>query len=80
MEIIDIVLKILQEILEREDIGVDTELMDSGYLDSLTLVVLMDALEQKFEISLFDKEISPHIFATVRNLSEYLMNEMELSE
>lgn len=80
MEVTDIVLEILKEITEREDIGAETELMDSGYLDSLTLVVLMDALEQRFEVSLFEKEIPPHIFSTVQNLTEYLEREMEMNK
>ena len=50
----------------------DTSLLDSGILDSLSLLQLVVFLEERFGITVGDTDLLPQNFATVRTICAYL--------
>jgi len=52
--------------------GAETDLFDSGILDSLRMIGLIDALEQNYRIKIRDEDILPENFATLSGMAEYV--------
>jgi acyl carrier protein len=50
----------------------DTPLLDSGILDSLSLLRLVVFLEGRFEITMGDADLLPENFASVNTICAYL--------
>jgi acyl carrier protein len=50
----------------------DTSLLDSGILDSLSLLRLVVFLEERFEITMGDADLLPENFASVNAVCAYL--------
>jgi acyl carrier protein len=50
----------------------DTSLLDSGILDSLSLLRLVVFLEEQFEITMGDADLLPENFASVNAICAYL--------
>lgn len=50
----------------------DTDLMESGLLDSLTLVELMTGLEEEFGITISFDEIELDNFRSITRISEFV--------
>lgn len=50
----------------------ETSLLDSGILDSLSLLRLVVFLEERFEITMGDADLLPENFASVNAICTYL--------
>jgi acyl carrier protein len=50
----------------------DTPLLDSGILDSLSLLRLVVFLEERFEITMGDADLLPENFVSVNTICAYL--------
>ena len=50
----------------------DTSLLDSGILDSLSLLQLVVFLEERFGITVGDTDLLPQNFASVQTICAYL--------
>jgi acyl carrier protein len=50
----------------------DTPLLDSGILDSLSLLRLVVFLEKRFDITMGDADLLPENFASVNTICAYL--------
>jgi len=50
----------------------DTPLLDSGILDSLSLLRLVVFLEERFDITMGDADLLPENFASVNAICAYL--------
>ena len=50
----------------------DTSLLDSGILDSLSLLRLVVFVEERFEITMGDADLLPENFASVNAICTYL--------
>lgn len=50
----------------------DTSLLDSGVLDSLSLLQLVVFLEERFGITVGDTDLLPQNFASVQTICAYL--------
>jgi acyl carrier protein len=50
-------------------IGVDTDLLDEGLLDSLMVMDLVASIEKRYGLSIDHDEISPRNFRSVRSLA-----------
>jgi len=50
----------------------DTALLESGILDSLSLLQLVVFLEERFGITIGDADLLPHNFETVDTICAYL--------
>ncbi len=60
--------------VQLPDDYMDVDLYESGRMDSLQLMQLIMALEEKFGITIDIAEISPDIFKSVRTITDYIHN------
>ncbi len=75
------IIRLLSERVHVEAPSVDTDLMEAGLLDSLTLVELMTSLEEEFGITISFDEIELDNFRSVERIGEFVRErskEMEL--
>lgn len=59
-----------------EDIKDDTLIFDSGILDSMGLLFLIEFLNEKFEVSIEDEELLPENFETVNSITEFVQRKL----
>ena len=59
-----------------DNIKDDTLIFDSGILDSMGLLFLIEFLNEKFEISIEDEELLPENFETVNSITEFVQKKM----
>jgi acyl carrier protein len=57
-------------------IGPDSQLLESGLLDSINLVQLIQFVEERFGVAIPDEDIGPEIFATPATLSAYVTKKL----
>lgn len=74
-EVEQIILDIVREETEVNEIEIDTELIESGILDSIILYLVLDAIDKKFHVSFIENELDINRFTTVHNIYE-LVTEM----
>lgn len=72
----------LKEFLKNEiqeliftDVNFDDSLIESGLLDSITLVDLIVLIEEKYDINVPNSDIKPENFETINLLVSYLENQ-----
>lgn len=63
---------IVCKILTLEKIGFEKDLMDSGLLDSLSLVQLMVALEEEFNIRIEPEDLDLEDYKSVKSMTEMI--------
>ena len=68
----DRIIHLLSERVHVEAPSADTDLMESGLLDSLTLVELMSSLEEQFGIHISFDEIEIDNFRSARRIAEFV--------
>ena len=68
----DQIIHLLSERVHVEAPSADTDLMESGLLDSLTLVELMSSLEEQFGIHISFDEIEIDNFRSARRIAEFV--------
>lgn len=68
----DRVQQLFREALTMEVPSADTDLIETGRLDSLGLVELLFALEQHFEVDLSLGELDVENFRTLRRISDFV--------
>lgn len=70
-------MKLLIEILEEIAPGVDyntcTELIDGGYLDSLSIIAIVSELEEAYDIVIPTVEVTPENFNSAQSLWEMVL-------
>lgn len=66
------IIRLLADRVHIEAPSVDTDLMDSGLLDSLTLVELMSSLEEEFGIAISFDEIELDNFRSVARITDFV--------
>ena len=64
------ILKILQEIKPNVDFETEEDLVASRVLDSLSIMMLMGALNDKYDIELTVEDLVPENFASVQAIYE----------
>jgi acyl carrier protein len=60
--------------------SVETDLLDSGMLDSLTLVELMSSLEEQYGIHISFDDIEIDNFRSVKNIAEFVSKQSATGE
>lgn len=60
------------ETLTIEEVKSEQDLIDSGYLDSLALVQLMVALEERFNITISPEEMDIEDYRSVKSISRMI--------
>ncbi|MGE0101421.1 MAG: acyl carrier protein [Blastocatellales bacterium] len=68
----DQIIRLLAERVHIETPSVDTDLMEAGLLDSLSLVELMTGLEEQFDVRISFDEIEIDNFSSVSRIVEFL--------
>jgi len=68
----DRIIHLLSEMVNVEAPSADTDLMESGLLDSLTLVELMSSLEEQFGVHISFDEIEIDNFRSARRIAEFV--------
>jgi acyl carrier protein len=68
----DRIIHLLSERIHVEVPSADTDLMESGLLDSLTLVELMSSLEEQFGINISFDEVEIDNFRSARRIAEFV--------
>ena len=76
----DRITRLLSERIHIEVPSADTDLMESGLLDSLTLVELMTSLEEEFGISISFDEIELDNFRSVERIAQFVGQRSGLME
>ncbi len=72
--------KLLLDRVHVEAPSIETDLMETGLLDSLTLVELMTSLEEEFGISISFDEIELDNFRSVKRISEFVRQRSGMME
>ena len=75
MSVLEDVLELLHEALQVNDIEMDesTELLGGiAEFDSMAVVMIITALEEKFGFTVDDDEIDADVFETVASLAEFV--------
>ena len=63
---------IVCEILTLESVAFEEDLIDSGLLDSLSMVQLMVALEEEFDIRIEPEDIDFEDYRSVKSMTEMI--------
>lgn len=66
------IIAILTTMKPEHDFGKDTELFESGLLDSFDLLVLVSEIESQLSISIPGEDLVPEHFVSPNAISEYL--------
>ena len=74
------IVQILSDKIHVEVPSVDTDLMETGLLDSLTLVELMASLEEKFGISISFDDIELDNFRSVERIADFVVAQQSMRE
>lgn len=67
------VTRLIQDTMQIEVGDIDSDLIESGLIDSLALVDMIFRLEQEFSVSIRLDEISIDSFRTVRGIGQLLV-------
>ena len=65
--------KLLSDLEPYEEIEVDTELIESGILDSLTIVFLVTQIESKYNITIDESKVIPENFISIKQIVKLLV-------
>lgn len=68
----ELIYSILSEICPFEEIEDSTKLLEDGILDSLTLVYLINEIEEKNDIFIPEEYVKPENFESVNRIIEFL--------
>lgn len=68
----EIVIELLKKVKPYEEINNKTELIDTGILDSLSVIAIVTQLENRFEIEVPDDAITAKNFSNVENIIKML--------
>lgn len=63
---------ISEDLLERE-----TDIFESGYVNSLFVMQLILYIEEEFDIRVENKDMSPRYFNTVVNIVNFIQSKLE---
>ena len=76
----DQIIHLLSERVHVEAPSADTDLMESGLLDSLTLVELMSSLEEQFGINISFDEVEIDNFRSASRIAEFVNRRRNLQQ
>lgn len=56
----------------RSGIGIEEDLLETGVLDSISIVRLVAFVEQTFDIEVLDEDLAPQNFQTIAKIAAYV--------
>lgn len=69
-----IIKEIIAEINPFDEFDADTDLLGEGILDSLTLMLFIEGLEQRMDINISENDITMENFYSVKTIIKLLSN------
>ncbi|MDC3050708.1 acyl carrier protein [Bacteroidota bacterium] len=72
-----IVLDLVKKVGDNQNITEKSLLLDEGWIDSLSTIMLLSELENKFSIEIETEELSHENFNTIENISKLILNKVE---
>lgn len=66
------IIKVIQKINPFDDFDTDTELLEEGILDSLTLMIFIERIEEIFKIEIPEQFVILENFATVKTIMQLI--------
>jgi len=67
---------LVQQFPATKNIGDEDPLLKNGIIDSLGILEVVTFLEKEFGITVFDEELLPENFESVRTLSSFVQHKM----
>lgn len=67
---------LFEEELEVEIPSAETDLMEIGYLDSLSFVHILAVLEDKYDLKIDIKDLEFEYFKSIENIAEFIGNKV----
>lgn len=64
----------IQEYSGSNEIDYDTELFDSGYIDSIGLLSIINYLEDEYNVQIETQDIKSSNFGTITQIADFLKN------
>lgn len=71
-QILPVVIEQVKKISFAKDVAPDTALVESGLIDSIGLVDLLNSLEDSFKIQVDLASVTPETFASPRTIATFL--------
>ncbi len=62
----------------KASLGVDDLLIESGILDSLGILKLIAAIEEKYDFKVLDEDLIPENFYTIRDIKNFIERKQRL--
>lgn len=72
----DRLVEFLQSVTGQQEINVTTELINSGVLDSLTMMDLLVFVESEFQLRLDFQDITPELFENAGTIAELIVKRL----
>lgn len=57
---------------DSKDVGVDQSFYDNGIVDSTGVLAIINYIEENYNVSVADEEITPENFDTIGRIAEYI--------
>jgi acyl carrier protein len=73
---------IIEEIQKGDDrmrIGANQSLISSGFIDSLSLLQLISYIEEEFDVTIDDSDVTPDNFETISLMKELIERKLQVS-
>ncbi len=64
-------------IARQRDVTLDDRLLDDGFVDSLGLLVIVEHLEESYEITVNDDDLQVENFGSIRTIAHYVADQLK---
>ena len=64
-------------IARQRDVTLDDRLLDDGFVDSLGLLVIVEHLEESYEITVNDDDLQVETFGSIRTIAHYVADQLK---
>ena len=64
-------------IARQREVTLDDRLLDDGFVDSLGLLVIVEHLEESYEITVNDDDLRVENFGSIRTIAHYVADQLK---
>ena len=64
-------------IARQREVTLDDRLLDDGFVDSLGLLVIVEHLEESYEITVNDDDLQVENFGSIRTIAHYVADQLK---
>ena len=65
-------------LLENKDINDDTLIFETGLLDSMGLLFLIEFLNEKYKVEVNDEELNPTNFESINSIAAFVSDKIQV--